>query len=218
MHSCAQPAIADCMTQFLDELAPLSQALQPIWDKGQAQRPNLHIMPYEARLLQVLVRSCGAKRVIELGCFFGLSALAMAEALPEDGTLLTCEKDAECAATAREHFAQHPDGGKVTLHEGDAFEMIAQAEGLYDFAFIDAEKKSYPDYLEALLPKLRKGALIVIDNTLRRGAIETGVPEKGVSKASIDGIRKMHEMLKDRTRFEAVTLQTSDGMSIAVVL
>lgn len=205
------------MTNYLNILSPLSDSLQTVWDRGEARKHALQIEPYEARFLQFLVRSTQAKKILELGCFYGLSALAMAEAAEEDAQILTCERHAETAIVARENINSHSHGSKVTLFEGDAFDAIAAGEGPLDLAFIDAEKKSYCAYIEALHPKMRKGGVIAIDNTLRRGAIETGIPEKGVSKASIDAIRKMHALLQDRSKFEAVTLPTSDGITLAVV-
>ena len=206
------------MTKYLNTLSPLSESLQTVWDRGEARKHGLQIEPYEARFLQFLVRSTQAKQILELGCFYGLSALAMAEAAEEDAQILTCERHAETATVARENINSHPHGNKVTLFEGDAFDAIAAGEGPFDLAFVDAEKKSYCAYIEALHPNMRKGGVIAIDNTLRRGAIETGIPEKGVSKASIDAIREMHALLQDRSKFEAVTLPTSDGITLAVVL
>lgn len=206
------------MTDYLNILSPLSDPLQVVWDRGEARKHALQIEPYEARFLQFLVRSIQAENILELGCFYGLSALAMAEAAPDNARILTCERHAETAVVARENIAQHPNGDKVTLFEGDAFDAIAQAREGIDFAFIDAEKKSYCAYIEALTPKMRKGGVITIDNTLRRGAIETGIPEKGVSAASIEAIRAMHALLQDRTLYETTTLPSSDGITLAVVL
>lgn len=206
------------MVHFLNQLSPLSDSLQTLWERGEARKHALQIEPYEARFLQFLVRSMGAQHIIELGCFYGLSALAMAEATSDQAKILTCERHVETAEVARRNIAQHVHGQKVTFFEGDALEMIAQAGGPFDFAFIDAEKKSYLAYVEALHPKMRKGAMMVIDNTLRRGAIESGVPEKGVSAESIKVIREMHTLLQDRSKFETVTLPTSDGITLALVV
>ncbi len=201
---------------FLDQLAPLSPALQRVWDAGQAHFPGLQIHAYEARLVQLLLQLTGAKRVIELGCFVGLSALSMAEAIGENAEIHTCERNPEHAALAKQHFAQHPLGKNITLHEGDAFAMIEQAEGLFDVAFIDAEKRKYKLYVEALLPKLKNGALLLIDNSLLKGAVESGEPQERVSREAIDNMQSLHAMLQDRSRFEAVTLPTSDGLTVVM--
>ena len=105
----------------------------------------------EGRLLRLLVLLIGAKRVLEIGMFTGYSALSMASALPEDGELITCDVDPEVEAVARRYFAQSPDGRKITIRMGPALDTLASLEGLFDMAFVDADKEKYPEYLEMLV-------------------------------------------------------------------
>src|SRR5881227_2480632 len=135
------------------------------------QRPQMQIDIIEGRFLQMLVRLSGAKSILELGMFTGYSALMMAEALPDDGHLITCEIDAKAEAIARRYFAESPHGDKITIRMGSALDTIKTLTGLLDLVFIDADKSNYANYYEACLPLLKPGGLIVGDNVLWSGKV-----------------------------------------------
>lgn len=131
----------------------------------------------EARLLQALVRLRQARRVLEVGTFTGLGALAMAEALTPDGSVTTLEADPDNASMARAHIAAHPLGGRVTLIVGDARQLLSELSGPFDLAYIDAWKQDYPAYFELVLPRLASPGMMVFDNALHGGrALEDGDP------------------------------------------
>lgn len=159
-------------------------------------------------LLQTLVASTGARRVLEIGTFSGVTALAMAAALPADGELITCEFDAEHAAFAREAFADEP---RIDLREAPALDTIATLEGPFELVFVDADKVAYPDYVEATLPLIPVGrGLIVLDNMLQGGRVLDAEPET-------DEARILHELngtLAARDDLSAVLLPVRDGLTL----
>ncbi len=125
----------------------------------------------EGTLLQTLVLASGAKRVLEIGMFTGCSAQMMAAALPEDGTLITCEVDPKAIAIAKDFFARSPHGHKIEVCEGLALETMRTLEPGFDLVFIDADKTNYWNYYEAALPLLAPRGLIAVDNVLWSGRV-----------------------------------------------
>jgi caffeoyl-CoA O-methyltransferase len=124
----------------------------------------------EGQLLQMLVHATRAVRVLEVGMFTGYSALAMAEAVPDEGVVVACEVDPQVAEIARAGFARSPSGAKVDVRVGPASETLAALRGeQFDLVFIDADKVSYHAYFEAALDLLSPHGLICVDNTLMQG-------------------------------------------------
>jgi len=122
-------------------------------------------------LLQMLVSSTGARRVLELGTFTGYSALMMAAALPDDGELVTCDADPDALAIARGFFARSEHGHKISVREGPAIESLRSLDPPFGFVYIDADKGSYIPYYEASIRLLAPGGLIACDNVLQRGRV-----------------------------------------------
>jgi len=135
------------------------------------QWPEMQVDVIEGRFLQMLVRLSSAKSILELGMFTGYSALMMAEALPDDGRLITCEIDPKAEAIARRYFAESPHGRKITVRMGPALDTIKTWTGPLDLVFIDADKVNYSNYYEACLPLLKSGGLVVADNVLWSGKV-----------------------------------------------
>ncbi|MBI5427753.1 MAG: class I SAM-dependent methyltransferase [Nitrospinae bacterium] len=160
----------------------------------------------EGRFLKLLARILGARRILEIGTFSGYSALSMAEALPEDGVLVTCEIDPPAIEFARRYFARSPHGKKVVLREGPALETLRSLEGPFDMAFIDADKENYPLYYEAVLSLLRPGGLIVADNVLWSGRVLN--PVDSHDKA----INRFNQIVASDGRVESVMLTVRDGI------
>src|SRR4029450_4209456 len=133
----------------------------------KTDNPGMMVGPLEGALLKLLVRLTAAKRVLEIGMFTGYSALAMAEALPEDGRLITCDVNVETTAIAKRSFATSPHGHKIEIKLGPARETLKALKGPFDLCFIDADKESYGDYYDRAVDLVRQGGLIVLDNMLR---------------------------------------------------
>lgn len=158
------------------------------------------------RFLAMMVQVSGAKRILEIGMFSGYSALSMAEALPEDGKLITCEYNERYEKLARSFFEKSEHGHKITLKMGPALETLDAIKGSFDFVFLDADKINYPNYYKKVLPMLKKGGLMVIDNVLWSGTILNPKDEK---EKAID---RLNKMIKEDQQVEQVMLTVRDGL------
>ena len=172
--------------------------------------PQMTTGRIEARLLKLLARLVGAKRILEIGTFAGYSALSMAEALPEEGELVTCEIDPEAIIFAKKYFDLSSHGKKITLMEGPALESLKKISGPFDMAFIDADKENYNNYYEAILPLVRSGGLMAIDNVLWSGRVLD--PQDKSDKA----IHQLNERVIQDERVESVLLTVRDGLNCIV--
>lgn len=184
--------------------------------EGEQRRAGMQISPYEGHLLQWIVRISGAKNILEVGTFMGVSTLWMAGGLPEGGRITSLEFDGAHAALAKAHVAASPHKNSVEIVHTDAHEWIAntQPRPQFDLVFIDAEKKGYPVYLEALLPRLNAHGWVVGDNTLLFGALSGERPHAS-NQASIEAMHIFNETLADASRFESVLLPTAEGLTVA---
>jgi len=180
----------------------------------------------QGRLLKMLCELAGAHQILELGTFSGYSALSMAEALtpdPADGRaeLHTIEVFDELEDFEREMFAKAGDVGKrVHLHVGDALELIPQvsdeAGKPWDVCFIDADKRIYDQYYELVLPRMRKGGLIICDNTLWAGKVLDPNPKE--SDTQTRGLQRFNNLIAADNRVEKVILPMRDGLTLLRVI
>ncbi len=173
------------------------------------QSPQMQVDVIEGRFLQMLVRLSSAKRILELGMFTGYSALMMAEALPDNGHLITCEIDPKAEAIARRYFAESPHGDKITIRMGPALDTIKTLADPLDLVFIDADKLNYSNYYEACLPLLKSGGLVVADNVLWSGKV---VDPKDADDHAIVAFNRL---VQSDSRVENVCLTVRDGMMLA---
>ena len=182
------------------------------------RRTHLHLINprmmsghLQGRVLAMLCRMIAPKRILELGTYSGYSALCMAEALPDDGILHTIEHDDELEDFILENLNGSPNGAKIKLHIGDALEKIAEIDETFDLVFIDADKRQYIAYYEAVLPKVRSGGFILADNTLWDGKIfETIDPN---DKQTIE-IMRFNDFIAKDTRIEKVIVPLRDGLTM----
>ena len=172
--------------------------------------PQMTTGRIEARLLKLLARLVSAKRILEIGTFAGYSALSMAEALPEQGELVTCEDDPVAIGFARKYFDLSTNGKKITQMEGPALESLESIKGPFDMAFIDADKENYGNYYEAILPMIRSGGLIAVDNVLWSGRVLD--PQDKSDKA----IHQFNERVINDERVESVLLTVRDGLNCII--
>ena len=172
--------------------------------------PQMTTGRIEARLLKLLARLVSAKRILEIGTFAGYSALSMAEALPEEGELVTCEEDPVAIDFARKYFDLSANGKKITQVEGPALESLKTIKGPFDMAFIDADKENYSNYYETILPMIRSGGLIAVDNVLWSGRVLD--PKDKSDKA----IHQFNERVIQDERVESVLLTVRDGLNCII--
>lgn len=166
----------------------------------------------EGMLLRLFVRMSGARRVLEVGTFTGYSALAMAYALPDDGEIITCDIDPRATALAQRFWDKSPHGRKITLKLAPATDTIASLKGPIDLAFIDADKTNYIRYWEAILPLMRTGGVIAVDNVLWSGRVLA--PKEKDDHALV----AFNTHVKADARVEHVMLPIRDGITVAVKL
>ncbi len=178
----------------------------------QMINPRMMSGHLQGRILKLLVEISGAKSIVELGAFSGYSALCMAEGLPDDGHLVSIEIDDENEDFIREQFALVPWGGKIELIIGDAMEVIPTLEQGFDLAFIDADKRLYRDFYEMLLPKMRKGGLILADNTLWDGKVLIEQPH--ANDYQTIAIKAFNDFITADPRVEKVILPLRDGLTL----
>ena len=177
---------------------------------ARTRLPQMQVGHLEGSFLRLLVKISHARKILEIGTFTGYSALAMAEGLPKNGRLMTCDIDLETTKIARSFWAQSPHGKKITLKIGLAVETLKKLKGPWDMVFIDADKENYTRYWELCLPKVRRGGLIAVDNVLWSGRVLN--PEEATDHAMVAFNKRV---LRDK-RVEALMLPIRDGMTLAV--
>lgn len=205
---------------FLPEDAVLNAAVA---DSRAAGLPEIAVAPNQGKLLCLLAKIKGARRILEIGTLGGYSTIWMARALPEDGKLIALELDPSCAAVAQKNIARAGLAEKVEIRVGPALETLAalQAEGAepFDLIFIDADKENNPGYFERALALSKGGTLIIADNVVRQGA----VLDKDSADSAVQGLRRMNDMAAAEPRIEATAIQTVgvkglDGLGLFLVM
>ncbi len=171
--------------------------------------PEMEVGHLEGAFLRILVRLLRAKRILELGTFTGYSSLLMAEGLPDDGKLITCDINLVATEIAKKYWSRSPHGKKIELKLGPALETLKTIEGIFDLVFIDADKVNYINYWELCLPKIRRGGLLVIDNVLWSGSVLN--PEDATERA----IDEFNKHVYNDKRAEVVMLPIRDGVTLA---
>jgi caffeoyl-CoA O-methyltransferase len=193
---------SDPETELLAELAAETRAVR--------QDAVMMVGPIEGALLSTLARAIGARRALEIGTFTGYSALWLAGALPDDGELVTCDVDTVSTAIARRYWDRSPHGRKIRLELGPAIDTLARLDGPLDLAFIDADKPSYVAYWDAVVPRLRPGGLVIVDNVLWGGAVLD-------PKTPADhGVVALAERASSDPRVDRAMLTVRDGILLAV--
>lgn len=165
----------------------------------------------QGRVLSMFCKMIQPVRILELGTYVGYSALCMAESLPENGVLHTVECDDELEDIILENFAKSECGSKIILHIGDALQVIDELGEIFDLIFIDADKRDYTAYYEAVMPKLKQGGFIIADNTLWDGKVIRPVEHN--DKHTIEIMHFNDHIAKDE-RVEEVMLPLRDGLTI----
>ena len=192
-----------------------TRAPSPIFEEmrertyAEVRSPQMQVGRVEGALLRILAAAIGARRILEIGTFTGYSGLSMAEALPDDGELITCDVDPVATSLARQFFDRTPHGKKIRIMLGPALETIKALSGPFDMVFLDADKSNYPAYYEAAVPLLRPGGLLLGDNALWSG--EVVAPETPDAKA----LAAFNAKVTADPRVDNVLLPVRDGIMVA---
>ena len=161
--------------------------------------------------LKILIKLLRAKWIVEVGTFTGYSALQMAEALPKDGEIHTCELMEKHAKTAQSFFDRSDYGNKITIHQGPALNSLEQLQaGSFDMAFIDADKTNYLEYYQRCLALIKKGGVIILDNMLWGGDVLD--PQDDDAKA----LRKTGDFIQSDNRVFNTLLPIRDGLMLCI--
>jgi caffeoyl-CoA O-methyltransferase len=172
--------------------------------------PEAHMLSgqLQGKFLEMISSLLNPTYILEIGTFLGYSALCLAKGLKPNGELHTIELDEETASVARENFKKSKTGNKIILHTGNALEILDTLDKPWDLIFIDADKPGYINYYEALVPKLKPGALIMADNVLFHGQ----VLEKEVKGKSAKAIQAFNDTVQADDRVEKVMITLRDGV------
>ncbi|MDH4037085.1 MAG: class I SAM-dependent methyltransferase [Candidatus Krumholzibacteria bacterium] len=194
-HSSPEPAL----------LAELAEETRASMDS-----PQMMVGHSEGLFLRLLARLMGARRVLEIGTFTGYSSLCLAEGLPADGRVITCDVDPRATAIARRYWARSAHGAKITLELRPALETLAGLRGPFDMVFIDADKQNYIRYWEACVPHVRAGGALLADNVLWSGKVLD--PREKDDHAIV----AFNQHVARDLRVERVVLPLRDGLTLAV--
>jgi len=207
---------------FTDLLVPSDPALtRALEASAAAGLPDISVAPNQGKLLHLLARVQGARRILEIGTLGGYSTIWLGRALPPEGRLITLEYDARHAELARANIAGAGLADRVELRLGPALETLPKlaAEGLgpFDLVFIDADKPNNPGYFAWALKLARPGSLIIIDNVVRGGAVLDPQGDEGVQ-----AVRRLNELIAAEKSVSATAVQTVgakgyDGFALVLV-
>ncbi len=205
------PAINDYLLAHSEPADDVLRDLADETHRDLAGQSGMQISHDEGELLTMLVRLTGAREAVEVGTFTGYSSTCIARGLPSDGHLLCCDVSDEYTAVARRYWERADLTDRIELRIAPALETLRSlpSEPYLDFAFIDADKTGYPAYVEEVLPRLRPGGLMVLDNMLRDGRVLD--PESDDDRA----IHELNEALVADDRVDVVLLPVRDGVSLA---
>jgi predicted O-methyltransferase YrrM len=209
---------------FGDALLPPDPVLEAALKASRAGGlPEINVAPNQGALLQILARSVGAKRILEVGTLGGYSTIWLARALPKGGKLITLEVDRKHVDVARANFERAGLGEVIELRLGRAIDLLpkiaAEKLGPFDLTFIDADKPGNADYFEWALKLSRPGSLIIVDNVVRGG----DVADAKSRDSSVKGVHRLVDRLVGEKRVMTTVIQTVgvkgyDGLAISVVL
>ncbi|PWN71874.1 O-methyltransferase [Chryseobacterium phosphatilyticum] len=210
--------------QYISTLvAPEDTVLQEtIQSLEEASMPQISISPTQGKFLQLMLLTCKAKRVLELGTLGAYSTIWITRALPADGKVITVEFDPHHAHIASQNIAKAGLSDQIDLRIGKAMdvlkELIAKGEEPFDFIFIDADKPPYTEYFELALQLSHPGTLIICDNVIREGK----VLDENTHDEKVKGVQRFNQMLANHPGITATIMQTVgakeyDGMAIAIV-
>ena len=200
----------------LEYIESLFGSLSPVFARMDAEggKESIPIVSTSVgRALFVLVRATGAKRIVEVGTAIGYSALWMALALPKDGRIVTIDPDRERTDRARRFWQEAGVSQKVDVVNGRGLEELPRLRGPFDFAFIDALKSEYDGYLERVIPLLRSGGTVAVDNVLWSGRASGANP---VAHEDTEAIRSFNRKFGSHPSLDATLLPVGDGLAVGV--
>jgi caffeoyl-CoA O-methyltransferase len=204
---------AEISEYLLAHCTPADAVLRDLAAETRATFPGeagMQVSHDEGELLTLLVKLSGARHAVEVGVFTGYSGLCIARGLPADGHLLACDVSEEFTGMARRYWERAGLSGRIELRLAPALDTLKALPGeeAFDFAFIDADKQGYRGYYEELVPRIRPGGLLVLDNVLRGGNVIAGTRPADIA------IREINDAIVADERVESVMLPVRDGVTL----
>jgi predicted O-methyltransferase YrrM len=207
--------VTNAVRDYLDTTRPPADALLAEM-QAHGERERIPILDAQSgALLHVLARAIGARRVVEVGTAIGVSTLHLARALPAGGELVSFEIDPERHAAAERYLGRDGPAADVDLRLQDARAGLAELTGPFDLAFLDGVKAEYEDYLALVLPLLRPGGLVAVDNVLMSGTVAENRSDGHWSDAQIATARAFNARLLDHPQLVATITPVGDGIALA---
>lgn len=190
----------------------LQQLNHETWQKVNA--PRMLSGHFQGRVLSMISKLIQPKYILEIGTYTGYSALCLAEGIQKEGELHTIDCNEELLDFQKRYFDKSEYGSQIIQHLGNALDIIPTIDKTFDLVFIDADKHNYPNYLEAILPKLKKGSVLLSDNVLWGGKVL-----EPISKGDNDTKALVHynKLLIEHPQLETVLLPIRDGLTISRV-
>lgn len=204
-----RPKVEDYALQYTSPEPPHLAALAAETRQVSAE-PFMMVGPIEGQLLGMFVHMLQPRRVLEVGTFMGYSALSMASMLPPGGQIITCEINPRYASIARRHIAATQWADQIEVRVGPGLSTVATLEGPFDLIFVDADKSSYAEYFERLLPKVSDRGVLIFDDALLLGQVIADSPPNG----DIAAIQRFNTVVRDDPRVEQVVLTVRQGITI----
>lgn len=216
-----QKEVPDKIKYIRDLFAPEDNLLKEFREQSLKMGRPISIGAEEGKLLQLFIKMNNIKTIVEVGTLTGYSALWMVQALPKDGKLYTIEIDPTYIEIAKDNFKKlHPElQNKIELLEGNALEKLqelSQEQEQFDMIFIDADKHNYLNYLDWAEKNIKKGGLIVGDNTFLFGAVYMDELPYRTRPTTQKIMREFNQRLANKDKFDSIMLATDEGMTIAI--
>ena len=204
--------ISDQLQQYIDDHSMKESDLLKTLDRETHQKvlqPRMLSGSYQGRLLALLAKMIGPKKILEVGTYTGYATLCMAEGLTTGGSIDTIDHNEELTDMQRRYFDQSPYGSQIIQHIGEAKDILKSLTGPYDLVFLDADKENYPHYFDLIIDKLEMGGVILSDNVLWSGK----VLEKAADEAT-SALQEYNHKINTDARVESVVLPIRDGLTI----
>ena len=202
----------DIEKYILEISSPEDEILNELYRKTYTSvlNPNMISGHIQGKLLEMIVRMIRPSLVLEIGTYTGYSAISMARALSQDAMLHTIEINDELAEISREYVRKAGLEDKITLHTGDALDIMKKLELSFDLIFIDGDKRQYPQYYKLSFDKLKKNGYILVDNVLWDGKVADPTKHDPMT----NGIRRFNQVVKEDQRVEKIIIPARDGLMI----
>jgi predicted O-methyltransferase YrrM len=209
--------VAEAVGRYLAELRAAPDPVLAEMEAHAARDGIPIVVPCTGALLQVLAMACAAERVLEVGTAIGVSTLYIARALPPTGKIVSFEIDEQRHAAARDYLERAGVLDRADLRLEDARTGIASLEGEFDMAFVDGVKAEYSQYLDRVLPLLRSGGVLAVDNVLMNGTVAENRSDGLWSEEQIATARALNERLIRDPRLASAVTPVGDGVLVAAV-